>query len=124
MRRRAASAVPAAQQGGARLPPASGCGLAPHAPPVPAALPLPRLQGYEGRWIGEYVNATVPEMAFGEYWDTCSYTGETAAAAAACLPHFCPRQLAAQPSYAAPALPTSRQPPLPSSPSRPLQTAC
>ncbi|PSC74900.1 glycoside hydrolase [Micractinium conductrix] len=32
------------------------------------------VKGYEGRWIGEYVNATVPEMAFGEYWDTCSYT--------------------------------------------------
>jgi hypothetical protein len=32
-------------------------------------------QGYDGRWIAEYVNATVPEMAFGEYWDTCSYTG-------------------------------------------------
>lgn len=31
-------------------------------------------KGYEGRWIREYVDATVPEMAFGEYWDTCSYT--------------------------------------------------
>jgi alpha-amylase len=32
------------------------------------------VKGYDGRWAGEYVNATVPEMAFGEYWDTCSYT--------------------------------------------------
>lgn len=34
---------------------------------------LGALQGYEGKFVGEYVNATVPEMAFGEYWDTCSY---------------------------------------------------
>eukprot|EP00887_Chlorella_sp_A99_P008140 scaffold12.g8140.t1 len=32
--------------------------------------------GYEGRFVGEYIDATVPEMAFGEFWDTCSYTGE------------------------------------------------
>ncbi|KAL4522614.1 hypothetical protein Ndes2526A_g01021 [Nannochloris sp. 'desiccata'] len=32
------------------------------------------VKGYDGRWVGEYVNATVPEMAFGEYWDTCSYS--------------------------------------------------
>ncbi len=31
------------------------------------------LQGYDGQYVAEYVNATVPEMAFGEYWDTCSY---------------------------------------------------
>ena len=39
------------------------------------ATALPPLQGYEGRWIRDYVNDTVPEVAFGEYWDTCSYTG-------------------------------------------------
>lgn len=32
------------------------------------------MQGYDGRYCGEYIDATVPEMAFGEYWDTCSYT--------------------------------------------------
>ncbi|GAB4823092.1 hypothetical protein N2152v2_010138 [Parachlorella kessleri] len=32
------------------------------------------VKGYDGRYVGEYINATVPEMAFGEYWDTCSYT--------------------------------------------------
>jgi alpha-amylase len=32
------------------------------------------VKGYDGSFVGEYVNATVPEMAFGEYWDTCSYT--------------------------------------------------
>lgn len=32
------------------------------------------VKGYDGRWVREYVDATVPEMAFGEYWDTCSYT--------------------------------------------------
>ncbi|PRW34079.1 glycoside hydrolase isoform A [Chlorella sorokiniana] len=32
------------------------------------------VKGYEGRWVREYVDATVPEMAFGEYWDTCSYS--------------------------------------------------
>lgn len=31
------------------------------------------IQGYDGKYVAEYVNATVPEMAFGEYWDTCSY---------------------------------------------------
>lgn len=31
------------------------------------------VKGYDGKWTGEYVNATVPLMAFGEYWDTCSY---------------------------------------------------
>ena len=34
----------------------------------------PPPQGYEGRYVEEYINATVPAMAFGEYWDTCSYT--------------------------------------------------
>lgn len=27
-----------------------------------------------GKFIQEYVNATVPYMAFGEFWDTCEYT--------------------------------------------------
>ena len=27
-----------------------------------------------GQFIQEYVNATVPYMAFGEFWDTCEYT--------------------------------------------------
>ena len=31
------------------------------------------VKGYAGEHVAEYVNATVPEMAFGEYWDTCSY---------------------------------------------------
>eukprot|EP00889_Picochlorum_renovo_P002336 jgi/Picre1/29366/NNA_004756.t1 len=31
------------------------------------------VKGYDGKYVAEYVNATVPEMAFGEYWDTCSY---------------------------------------------------
>lgn len=49
---------------------------------VPLALTTPLLAlacglcSYEGRWVREYVDATVPEMAFGEYWDTCSYSGE------------------------------------------------
>jgi len=32
------------------------------------------VKGYDGKHAGEYVNSTVPELAFGEYWDTCSYT--------------------------------------------------
>jgi len=31
------------------------------------------VKGYDGKYCAEYVNATIPEMAFGEYWDTCSY---------------------------------------------------
>ena len=27
-----------------------------------------------GEAVREYINATVPLMAFGEYWDTCDYT--------------------------------------------------
>lgn len=27
-----------------------------------------------GEFAKEYIDATVPEMAFGEYWDTCEYT--------------------------------------------------
>lgn len=32
------------------------------------------VKGYDGKFAGEYVNSTVPELAFGEYWDTCSYS--------------------------------------------------
>ncbi len=31
------------------------------------------VKGYDGKYCAEYVNSTVPELAFGEYWDTCSY---------------------------------------------------
>lgn len=27
-----------------------------------------------GEFVKEYLDATVPELAFGEYWDTCEYT--------------------------------------------------
>ena len=27
-----------------------------------------------GEAVREYINGTVPLMAFGEYWDTCDYT--------------------------------------------------
>ncbi|KAL3150549.1 Alpha-amylase [Trebouxia sp. C0010 RCD-2024] len=32
------------------------------------------VKGYAGEAVREYINATVPTMAFGEYWDTCEYT--------------------------------------------------
>lgn len=32
------------------------------------------VKGYSGDFVKEYLDATVPEMAFGEYWDTCEYT--------------------------------------------------
>ena len=32
------------------------------------------VKGYDGRYIGDYIDATVPEMAFGEFWDSCGYT--------------------------------------------------
>lgn len=32
------------------------------------------VRGYDGRFCKIYTDATVPEMAFGEYWDTCEYT--------------------------------------------------
>lgn len=32
------------------------------------------VKGYHGRFAKIYVDASVPLMAFGEYWDTCSYT--------------------------------------------------
>ena len=31
------------------------------------------VKGYDGKYCAEYVNATIPQLAFGEYWDTCSY---------------------------------------------------
>ena len=53
-------------------------------------VPPPPRQGYEGKWVREYIDATVPQMAFGEYWDTCAYTGASGrctgrAAVVACL---------------------------------------
>ena len=32
-------------------------------------------KGYDGRWVGEYVDAAAPEFAVGEFWDTMSYSG-------------------------------------------------
>ncbi|KAK9843998.1 hypothetical protein WJX81_001575 [Elliptochloris bilobata] len=32
------------------------------------------VKGYGGEFAKEYIDMTVPEMAFGEYWDTCEYT--------------------------------------------------
>lgn len=32
------------------------------------------VKGYAGEAVREYINGTVPLMAFGEYWDTCDYT--------------------------------------------------
>ena len=32
------------------------------------------VKGYNGVYSGEYVEATRPFLAFGEYWDTCAYT--------------------------------------------------
>lgn len=32
------------------------------------------VKGYDGKYAKLYVDATVPQMAFGEYWDTCAYT--------------------------------------------------
>lgn len=31
------------------------------------------VKGYSGVWAREYIDGTVPEMAFGEYWDTMEY---------------------------------------------------
>lgn len=31
-------------------------------------------RGYLGEHVKQYVDATVPEMAFGEFWDSCDYT--------------------------------------------------
>lgn len=32
------------------------------------------VKGYDGKWTKEYVDASVPLMAFGEFWDACEYT--------------------------------------------------
>jgi len=32
------------------------------------------VRGYGGQYVKTYTDATVPEMSFGEYWDTCEYT--------------------------------------------------
>lgn len=32
------------------------------------------VRGYSGQYAKIYIDATVPEMAFGEYWDSCEYT--------------------------------------------------
>lgn len=32
------------------------------------------VRGYPGQYCKMYVDETVPEMAFGEYWDSCDYT--------------------------------------------------
>lgn len=31
------------------------------------------VKGYNGKFAKMYVDETVPELAFGEFWDTCSY---------------------------------------------------
>lgn len=33
------------------------------------------VKGYGGEFTRKYIDATVPLMAFGEYWDSCNYTG-------------------------------------------------
>jgi alpha-amylase len=35
---------------------------------------LDYVRGYKGDYVKEYVDATVPELVFGEYWDACDYT--------------------------------------------------
>mmetsp|Transcript_15218 Transcript_15218/g.26374 ORF Transcript_15218/g.26374 Transcript_15218/m.26374 type:complete len:244 (+) Transcript_15218:26-757(+) len=32
------------------------------------------VRGYPGQFCKQYINETTPEMAFGEYWDSCEYT--------------------------------------------------
>ena len=32
------------------------------------------VRGYNGLYAKMYIDATVPAMAFGEYWDSCEYT--------------------------------------------------
>lgn len=32
------------------------------------------VKGYPGDTLKQYIDATVPEMAVGEFWDTCEYT--------------------------------------------------
>ena len=33
------------------------------------------VKGYSGEFTRKYIDASVPLLAFGEYWDSCSYTG-------------------------------------------------
>ena len=46
----------------------------PHQPVKGADGGLDHVWTAGGQFIQEYVNATVPYMAFGEFWDTCEYT--------------------------------------------------
>ncbi|KAI8469622.1 MAG: glycoside hydrolase superfamily [Monoraphidium minutum] len=32
------------------------------------------VRGYGGQYVKQYIDATVPQMAFGEYWDSCDYS--------------------------------------------------
>ncbi|KIY91500.1 hypothetical protein MNEG_16464, partial [Monoraphidium neglectum] len=32
------------------------------------------VRGYGGQFVKTYIDATVPQMAFGEYWDACDYS--------------------------------------------------
>ena len=32
------------------------------------------VRGYGGQFVKQYVDATVPQLAFGEYWDSCDYS--------------------------------------------------
>ena len=33
------------------------------------------VKGYKGEFTRKYIDASVPALAFGEYWDACNYTG-------------------------------------------------
>ena len=33
------------------------------------------VKGYKGEYTRKYIDASVPALAFGEYWDACNYTG-------------------------------------------------
>ena len=32
------------------------------------------VKGYPGRYVMEYIEASYPRMAVGEFWDDCAYT--------------------------------------------------
>ena len=32
------------------------------------------VKGYPGRYVMEYIEASYPKMAVGEFWDDCAYT--------------------------------------------------
>ena len=34
------------------------------------------VRGWPGHFAKQYIDETTPEMAFGEYWDACSYSGQ------------------------------------------------